>query len=105
MTDALSGSLANDSQTDPVQQRYFYSMGELAVGGRCKCNGHASRCTYDKMGKVRREVDSDLEDFYDLVHLRLQAQHDGLRMRAVQAFSLRSALGPGHFQIGQLLRR
>ncbi|PAV62519.1 hypothetical protein WR25_00149 [Diploscapter pachys] len=51
VTDALSGSLANDSQTDPVQQRYFYSMGELAVGGRCKCNGHASRCTYDKMGK------------------------------------------------------
>ena len=51
------------------------------------------------------EVDSDLEDFYDLVHLRLQAQHDGLRMRAVQAFSLRSAMGPGHVQIGQLLRR
>lgn len=37
---------------DEVKQRYFYSMGELAVGGRCKCNGHASRCIFDKMGRV-----------------------------------------------------
>ncbi|CAI4225551.1 unnamed protein product [Auanema sp. JU1783] len=29
----------------------FYSMGDLAVGGRCKCNGHASRCIVDKKGK------------------------------------------------------
>lgn len=36
---------------DEVKQRYFYSMGELAVGGRCKCNGHASRCIFDKMGR------------------------------------------------------
>ena len=24
--------------------RTFYSMADLAVGGRCKCNGHASKC-------------------------------------------------------------
>ncbi len=22
----------------------YYALGDLAVGGRCKCNGHASRC-------------------------------------------------------------
>lgn len=36
---------------DTNKQRYFYAMGELAVGGRCKCNGHASRCIFDKMGR------------------------------------------------------
>ncbi|CAD6188744.1 unnamed protein product [Caenorhabditis auriculariae] len=41
----------NNDTEDGVKQRYFYSMGELAVGGRCKCNGHASRCIVDKMGK------------------------------------------------------
>lgn len=34
-----------------VTQRYFYALSELAVGGRCKCNGHASRCVFDKFGQ------------------------------------------------------
>ncbi|KAK4289337.1 hypothetical protein Pmani_037676 [Petrolisthes manimaculis] len=30
---------------DPkVLQSYFYAITDLAVGGRCKCNGHASEC-------------------------------------------------------------
>ncbi|VDN19942.1 unnamed protein product [Gongylonema pulchrum] len=33
----------NITNMDRLKQRYYYSMGELAVGGRCKCNGHASR--------------------------------------------------------------
>ncbi|VDK44290.1 unnamed protein product [Anisakis simplex] len=41
----------NVTDLDTIKQRYYYSMGELAVGGRCKCNGHASRCMFDKMGK------------------------------------------------------
>lgn len=48
----LSNDIGSFNDTDDnVKQRYFYSMGELAVGGRCKCNGHASRCIYDKSGK------------------------------------------------------
>ena len=36
---------------DRIRERYFYAMAELAVGGRCKCNGHASRCVIDRMGR------------------------------------------------------
>uniref|UniRef100_A0A8C6TGC1 Netrin 2 n=1 Tax=Neogobius melanostomus TaxID=47308 RepID=A0A8C6TGC1_9GOBI len=30
----------------------FYAVGDFQVGGRCKCNGHASRCLKDKEGKL-----------------------------------------------------
>lgn len=36
---------------DTIKQRYFYALSELAVGGRCKCNGHAARCVFDKTGR------------------------------------------------------
>ncbi|GFR77630.1 netrin-1 [Elysia marginata] len=35
---------------DAGQNSYYYSLSDFAVGGRCKCNGHASRC-------VRRKKD------------------------------------------------
>uniref|UniRef100_A0A452I3U0 Laminin N-terminal domain-containing protein n=1 Tax=Gopherus agassizii TaxID=38772 RepID=A0A452I3U0_9SAUR len=31
---------------------YYYAVGEFQVGGRCKCNGHASRCMKDKESKL-----------------------------------------------------
>ncbi|XP_043945190.1 netrin-3-like [Protopterus annectens] len=31
---------------------YYYAVGEMQVGGRCKCNGHASRCVKEKEGKL-----------------------------------------------------
>lgn len=48
----LFANISTAAVDDTTKQRSFYAMGELAVGGRCKCNGHASRCIYDKMGKV-----------------------------------------------------
>lgn len=27
-----------------VLKSYFYAIADVAVGARCKCNGHASRC-------------------------------------------------------------
>lgn len=30
---------------DPeVLKSYFYAIADVAVGARCKCNGHASKC-------------------------------------------------------------
>lgn len=31
---------------------YFYAVGDFQVGGRCKCNGHASRCMRDRDSKL-----------------------------------------------------
>ncbi|KAL4617891.1 netrin-3-like [Arapaima gigas] len=38
-------------QSTPIPA-YFYAVGDFQVGGRCKCNGHASRCLKDKEGKL-----------------------------------------------------
>lgn len=44
--ESLSLNAAASPQEALKQQNsyYFYSLAELAIGGRCKCNGHASRC-------------------------------------------------------------
>lgn len=52
-----SGSNVGGRDDDPMVvtstlPTYFYAVGDFQVGGRCKCNGHASRCLKDKEGKL-----------------------------------------------------
>ncbi|XP_032420260.1 laminin subunit gamma-1 [Xiphophorus hellerii] len=38
---------------DPkVLKSYYYAISDFAVGGRCKCNGHASECVKDSGGRL-----------------------------------------------------
>ncbi|MBN3303592.1 LAMC3 protein, partial [Amia calva] len=38
---------------DPqVLRSYYYAISDFSVGGRCKCNGHASECVSDEMGRL-----------------------------------------------------
>ena len=38
------------------RETQFYALSDFAVGGRCKCNGHASRCVPRPAGDARRSV-------------------------------------------------
>uniref|UniRef100_H3D7F3 Laminin, gamma 3 n=1 Tax=Tetraodon nigroviridis TaxID=99883 RepID=H3D7F3_TETNG len=38
---------------DPkVLRSYFYAISDFSVGGRCKCNGHASECSEGEQGRL-----------------------------------------------------
>uniref|UniRef100_A0A8C5R4I5 Netrin-1 n=1 Tax=Leptobrachium leishanense TaxID=445787 RepID=A0A8C5R4I5_9ANUR len=41
-----------DSEINDDTPGYSYSVGEFQVGGRCKCNGHGSRCIKEKDGQL-----------------------------------------------------
>ncbi|XP_072901622.1 laminin subunit alpha-3 isoform X2 [Hemitrygon akajei] len=44
-TNTLLGHLISKTQKDPtVTRRYYYSIKDISVGGRCVCNGHADSC-------------------------------------------------------------
>ncbi|XP_075229000.1 laminin subunit alpha [Lycorma delicatula] len=44
-TKTLLGHLMSVARQDPtVTRRYFYSIQDISIGGRCRCNGHADTC-------------------------------------------------------------
>ncbi|NXQ58928.1 NET3 protein, partial [Anthoscopus minutus] len=43
---------ASEEEGGTGSSPYYYAVGELQVGGRCKCNGHAARCIKDKEQKL-----------------------------------------------------
>uniref|UniRef100_A0A146MHL0 Laminin subunit alpha n=2 Tax=Lygus hesperus TaxID=30085 RepID=A0A146MHL0_LYGHE len=44
-TQTLLGHLMSVEREDPtVTRRYFYSIKDISIGGRCRCNGHADVC-------------------------------------------------------------
>nr|XP_026696566.1 laminin subunit alpha-5 isoform X4 [Ciona intestinalis] len=48
-TKTLLGHLMAISEQDPtVTRRYYYSIKDISIGGRCVCNGHADTCLPDK---------------------------------------------------------
>lgn len=40
------------NELDGAKNSYYYSLSDFAVGGRCKCNGHASRCITGRDGRL-----------------------------------------------------
>ncbi|XP_031419924.1 netrin-1a isoform X3 [Clupea harengus] len=42
----------NEDDSELARDSYFYAVSDLQVGGRCKCNGHASRCVKDRDGNL-----------------------------------------------------
>ncbi|CAM5163729.1 unnamed protein product [Eretmochelys imbricata] len=46
-------TFGDDIFKDPkVLQSYYYAISDFSVGGRCKCNGHASECAPNEMGQL-----------------------------------------------------
>ncbi|XP_075883000.1 laminin subunit alpha-5 isoform X3 [Nelusetta ayraudi] len=44
-TNSLRGHLMGKALRDPtVTRRYYYSIKDISIGGRCVCNGHAEAC-------------------------------------------------------------
>eukprot|EP00062_Callorhinchus_milii_P012247 gi/632959081/ref/XP_007895420.1/ PREDICTED: laminin subunit alpha-5-like [Callorhinchus milii] len=61
-TNTLLGHLISKTYRDPtVTRRYYYSIKDISIGGRCVCNGHAETC--------------DSEDPNDLFKLQCRCRH------------------------------
>ncbi|XP_013408519.1 netrin-1 isoform X1 [Lingula anatina] len=44
-----------DENVDKAKDNFYYSLADFAVGGRCKCNGHASKCNINRDGTLACE--------------------------------------------------
>ncbi|XP_052011467.1 laminin subunit alpha-3 isoform X2 [Apodemus sylvaticus] len=54
-TNTLLGHLISKAERDPtVTRRYYYSIKDISVGGRCVCHGHADTCSADNPEKQFR---------------------------------------------------
>ncbi|XP_017739471.1 PREDICTED: laminin subunit alpha-3 [Rhinopithecus bieti] len=55
-TNTLLGHLISKAQRDPtVTRRYYYSIKDISIGGRCVCNGHAEVCNANNPEKLNDE--------------------------------------------------
>ncbi|XP_076800337.1 laminin subunit alpha-5-like isoform X2 [Clavelina lepadiformis] len=53
-TKTLLGHLMAVSEQDPtVTRRYYYSIKDISIGGRCVCNGHADTCSPDPQDQYK----------------------------------------------------
>ncbi|XP_049339127.1 laminin subunit alpha-3 isoform X9 [Astyanax mexicanus] len=54
-TNTLLGHLISKAQRDPtVTRRYYYSIKDISVGGRCVCHGHAQVCGVRVPGRPKQ---------------------------------------------------
>ncbi|XP_076991904.1 laminin subunit alpha-3 isoform X2 [Tamandua tetradactyla] len=54
-TNTLLGHLISKAQRDPtVTRRYYYSIKDISIGGRCVCNGHAEVCNANSTEELPR---------------------------------------------------
>ncbi len=42
----------NRRHTGTNKDMLYYGVSDFSVGGRCRCNGHASRCVKNPQGKL-----------------------------------------------------